>query len=86
MVYTLALADWQSVFQASTSWLFGLQLSSNSVTTASPMQLNNEDPATVMGPDYNSLRIRCGRLIKDATRVWQFRSPARQQGDRLQGL
>ena len=56
-LYTLAQADWQVVFQAATFPFFGLQLSSNSVVSASPMVVRNADPGKIVGPDYNSLLV-----------------------------
>jgi hypothetical protein len=53
-IYTLAWADWQVVFQASTG-AGGLQLSPNSVVSAEPKLLSNWDPATISPPPYNRL-------------------------------
>ncbi len=52
-IYSLARADWQAVFQAATS-IFGLQLTTNSVVSKSPMVVSNADPGKVVGPVYNS--------------------------------
>ena len=53
-IYTLAYADWQVVFKASTWPLFGLQLSPNSVVSASLKVLNHADPAKITAPAFNS--------------------------------
>jgi hypothetical protein len=54
-IYPLARADWQSVFRAYSDADGNPNLDSASITTANPMQLDNGDPATVEGPDYNPI-------------------------------
>lgn len=54
-IYTLGRVDWRVVFQATTVPAVGLQISSNSVVSASPKVLTNADPARVTGSIYNDV-------------------------------
>ena len=58
-LYTLARADWQVVFHATTVPFIGRIINSDSVISVSPMVVTNADPARVVGPIYRgNLELR----------------------------